>query len=207
MPVAYTGFGSGPYDELTYDRSWVTAFVTLGVSVTDVYTPNVYSNVRITLDTAVEAIKAADGYFYTSLALGIGAALPFVSIGGNYQGRLTFGAALAEERTGATEYSTSISFGVSLNDALSEIYYVNDTVTLGTSLTDSITAKVTIKDTVTLGSDFTYTNTAAVTVNSALTFSTGFVVFVSSTGRFLDQWTSVSDTASEIWTSVPLGFS
>ena len=83
MSAAYTGFGSGPYGSLKYDRSWVTAFVTLGVSASDVYTPRITSNVRVTLGTAVEAIKAADGYFYSSFSLGVGTAIPAVSVGGN----------------------------------------------------------------------------------------------------------------------------
>ena len=207
MSAAYTGFGSGPYDTLTYDRSWVTAFVTLGVSASDVYTPRITSNVRVTLGTAVEAIKAADGYFYSSFSLGVGTAIPAVSVGGIYIGEFTLGAAFAEEPQAATEYSTSISFGVSLADALTAAHLVHDTVTLGTSLSDGPwQADSIINAQLSLGTDFTYQLTAAVTANSTLTFSSGFVAFVSSTGRFIDQWTSVPDSSTEIWTSVSLGF-
>ena len=207
MSAAYTGFGSGPYGSLKYDRSWVTAFVTLGVSASDVYTPRITSNVRVTLGTAVEAIKAADGYFYSSFSLGVGTAIPAVSIGGNYVGEFTLGAAFAEEPQAATEYSSSISFGVSLADVPTAAHLVHDTVTLGTSLSDGPwQADSIINAQLSLGTDFTYQQTAAVTANSTLTFSSGFVAFVSSTGRFIDQWTSVPDSSTEIWTSVSLGF-
>ena len=207
MSAAYTGFGSGPYDTLTYDRSWVTAFVTLGVSASDVYAPKLTSNVRVTLGTAVEAIKAADGYFYSSFSLGVGTAIPAVSVGGNYVGDFSLGAAFAEEPRAAAEYDSSISFGVSLADSLTAAHLVHDTVTLGTSLSDGPwLADSIINAQVSLGTGFTYQQTAAVTANSTLSFSSSFVALVSSTGRFIDQWTSVPDSSTEIWTTVSLGF-
>ena len=205
MPAAYTGFGSGPYNTLLYDRSWVTAFVTLGVSASDVYTPKLYSYVRVTLGTAVEAIKLADGRYFTSISLGFGVAVPAVSIGGNYTGRVNLGAVVAKEHLGAGQYNNDLAFTVSLNDQLLGTHIVNDTVTLGTSLGDPFTADSNITAYLNLGTGFTYTNTTEFVANNNLSFSTGMTALVSSTGRFIEQWTSVTAAAGETWTSVPLG--
>tara|TARA_R110000796_G_scaffold244165_1_gene367125 strand:- start:76 stop:696 length:621 start_codon:yes stop_codon:yes gene_type:complete len=206
MPAAYTGFGSGPYNTLLYDRSWVTAFVTLGVSASDVYTPKLYSYARVTLGTAVEAIKLADGRYFTSISLGFGVAVPAVSIGGNYTGRVNLGAVVAKEHLGAGRYNNDLAFTVSLNDQLLGTHIVNDTVTLGTSLGDPFTADSNITANLNFGTGFTYTNTTEFVANNNLSFSTGMTALVSSTGRFIEQWTSVTAAAGETWTSVPLGF-
>ena len=78
MP-AYTGFGSGPYDTLKYDRSWVTAFVTLGVSASEAYALNKNSSDRVTLGIDLKDVEAADSTFHTNFSLGVGA---FTSVGG-----------------------------------------------------------------------------------------------------------------------------
>ena len=206
MSAAYTGFGSGPYDTLTYDRSWVTAFVTLGVSATDSYLATAYYTDTATVGAIVEAIKAADGRYFTSISLGFGVAIPAVSVGGNYQGTFNLGAVVAKEHTAAGHFNNALSFVVSVNDVISETYFVNDTVTLGTSVAESMLVKVSFNNDITLGSDFTYITSSTFTANNRLTFPTEMVAFVSSTGRFIDQWTSVDDSAIESWTSVSLGF-
>ena len=206
MSEALTGFGSGPYDTLKYDRSWVTAFVTLGVSATDSFLSTLYFTDTITIGTAVEAVKAADGRYFTSISLGFGVAVPAVSIGGNYTGLITLGAVVAKEHTGAGHFNNDLAFTVSLNDDVLATHIVNDTVTLGTSLGDTLAADSIITAYLNFGTGFTYTNTTEFVANNTLSFSTGMTALVSSTGRFIDQWTSVDDAATEIWTSVSLGF-
>ena len=130
MPAAYTGFGSGPYNTLLYDRSWVTAFVTLGVSASDVYTPTVNQTVRFTLDS---------GFTYVNTT-------SFVA-----NNRLTFDSQLSQEQTTDIEVNASISLGVSVADSVTAIHEINDTVTLGVSTSDSYTSKLTSNVRVTLG--------------------------------------------------------
>ena len=206
MSEALTGFGSGPYDTLKYDRSWVTAFVTLGVSATDSFLSTLYFTDTITIGTAVEAVKAADGRYFTSISLGFGVAVPAVSVGGNYTGTVNLGAVVAKEHTGAGHFNNDLAFTVSLNDDVLATHIVNDTVTLGTSLGDTLAADSIITAYLNFGTGFTYTNTTEFVANNTLSFSTGMTALVSSTGRFIDQWTSVDDAATEIWTSVSLGF-
>jgi hypothetical protein len=207
MPAAYTGFGSGPYDTLKYDRSWVTAFVTLGTFATDSYVAKAeYNPSALTLGTAVEAVKLADGHYYTTIALGFGVLIPTASVGGNYGVELTFGTAVAKEHINVAEYYADLTLGVSAESDIRAQQVVNDTVTLGTSVENSFLAAAVINAQLSLGTGFTYDNTTKFVANNNLDLTTNLLVLVSSTGRFVEQWTSVTAGAGETWTSVPLGF-
>ena len=206
MSEALTGFGSGPYNTLNYDRSWVTGRVTLGVSIADDYSVVNFISTSLGLGTVVETVKLADGYIYASIALGVGAAIPAVSIAGVYTGALTLGSVLEHLKTGGAEYYVSTTLGVSLADDQAAVHEVHDTVTLGASIADAFLADLTANVQLSLGSGFLYNNTASFHLNSTVTFATQITAEVSSTGRFIEQWTSVPDVSAESWTSVPLGF-
>jgi len=207
MSDALTGFGSGPYNTLKYDRSWVTAYVTLGVSIADGYSADAIISDTLELGAAVEAVKLADGYIYASIALGFKTEIPAVSVGGNYGVDLTIGGVLLEDTfTGSPTYNPSLTFGVSLADEPTTKHEVHDTVTLGVSVADTPSAAATINASLSLGTGFVYNNTASFVLNNTLTFATQITAEVSSTGRFIERWTSVPDQASESWVSVSLGF-
>lgn len=207
MSEALTGFGSGPYNTLKYDRSWVTARVTLGVSTADAWAADAVISDTLDFGSIVEAIKLADGYIYASISLGLGLAIPAVSIGGNYGVGLTIGGLVLDDTiTGNSEYNPSLTFDVSLADVPTTKHEVHDTVTLGVSVADTILADAVINAQLSLGSGFLYQNTASFHLNNTVTFATQITAEVSSTGRFIEQWTSVPDASAETWTSVPLGF-
>ena len=91
MSEALTGFGSGPYNTLKYDRSWVTARVTLGVSTADAWAADAVISDTLDFGSIVEAIKTCRRIYLCKYFLGMGLAIPAVSIGGNYGVGLTIG--------------------------------------------------------------------------------------------------------------------
>jgi len=209
MSEALTGFGSGPYNTLNYDRSWVTARVTLGVSIADDYSADAFLSDTLSLGTVVEAIKLADGFIYASLGLGFAVEIPAASIGGNYGVDLTIGGLVLEvDKLGKHTFNTSLTFDVSLADQETAQHQVHDTVTLGVSAAETFLADSVINAQLSLGTGFVYNNTASFELNSTVTLATLITAEVSSTGRFIDQWTSVPDSfkTREIWTTVSLGF-
>jgi len=205
MP-SYTGFGSGPYNTLLYDRSWVTAFVTLGVSIADNYSADVYITDTLTFGAAVEAVKLADGYIYADLTLGFQTNIPAVSVGGNYGVDLTIGGLVVDDQfTVNSLFNSSLTFDVSLAEQQTTKHEVHDTVTLGVSVADIPSAQATMNTALSLGTGFVYNNTASFVFNNLMTFATQITAEVSSTGRYIDQWSSVTAAAAETWTTVAAG--
>ena len=59
--AVYYGFGSGPYGEGIYDRSWTSDTLTFPVSAQDTPTAALYASDTLTLKVSSIAAHTADG--------------------------------------------------------------------------------------------------------------------------------------------------